>query len=69
MNDPTKSVLPHQRISAADLRMLPANEQTVILKEQVALAVNVYRKDRRLTDFEAFGEDDLYVDATDTEEG
>ncbi len=33
----------------------PADERSAILGAQAALAVDLYRGDRQLTDFEAFG--------------
>ena len=66
MNDLKKSSPDHQRLSAAELRKLSADERTAILKAQAALADGHYRRDRRLTSFEAFGEDDLYGDGPAT---
>jgi hypothetical protein len=39
---------------------LPFEERERILAEQAALAEEEYRTNPDLTDFEAFGEDDLY---------
>ena len=58
-----------QRISAAELRKLPPGERAVILQAQARLAEEIYRRDRELTDFEAFGEGDLHGDGTRPEEG
>lgn len=69
MND-LKKPLPDQKyLSAIDLRKLPADERAAILEAQAALAEDLYRGDRKLTDFEAFGEDDLHGDGPDTDEG
>jgi hypothetical protein len=69
MNNP-KEPLPIQRhLSAVELRKLPTNERTAILKSQAALAEDLYRRDRQLTDFEAYGEEDLRGDGPFTQEG
>ena len=44
-------------------------ERSAILGAQAALAEDLYRGDRQLTDFEAFGEEDLHGDGPHTEEG
>jgi hypothetical protein len=48
---------------------LPADERSAILGALAALAEELYRGDRQLTDFEAFGEEDLHGDGPHTEEG
>jgi hypothetical protein len=50
--------------SASDLRRLPISERDDILARAAALAENEYRTKPHLTDFEAFGEDDLHGDST-----
>ena len=46
--------------SAVELMKLPLKERLRILASTVAEAEGIYANDKRLTDFEAFGEDDLY---------
>jgi hypothetical protein len=50
--------------TAAELRRLPAAERDDILAQAAALAECAYRSQPHLTDFEAFGEDDLHGDST-----
>ena len=50
--------------TAAELRRLPAAERDAILAEAAALAEPEYRSQSHLTDFEAFGEDDVHGDST-----
>ncbi len=56
-------------LSASQLRKLPVEERNAILAAQAALAEPIYRSDKRLTDFEAFGEDDLHGESSSTETG
>ena len=58
-----------QRLSAAELRKLPASERASILEDQAKAAEELYRNDRNLTDFEAFDEGDLDGDGARPEEG
>jgi hypothetical protein len=53
--------------TAAELLRLPASQRDAILAEAAALAEADYLHDRDLTDFEAFGKDDLYGDSSDAE--
>jgi len=46
--------------SAIELMKLPLKERLKILACTAAEAEVLYANDKRLTDFEAFGEDDLY---------
>lgn len=46
--------------SAIELMKLPLKERLKILACTAAEAEVLYASDKRLTDFEAFGEDDLY---------
>jgi len=46
--------------TATELRKLPQSERDEILETAAALAEEIYRRDRELTAFEAFGEEDLY---------
>ena len=54
------SPLTEKNWTAAELRKLPADQRDAILAAAAALAEDLYRNDPQLTDFEAFGEDDLY---------
>ena len=69
MNDLKKLLPDEKHLSAVDLRQLSADERRAILWAQAALAEDLYRGDRQLTDFEAFGEEDLPGDGPYTEEG
>jgi len=40
---------------------VPPPERSAILSAQAALAEPLYRNDRALTDFDAFGKDDLHA--------
>ncbi len=46
--------------TAAELRKRPADQRDAILAAAAALAEEIYRNDPLLTDFEAFGEEDMY---------
>jgi hypothetical protein len=49
---------------ACELRKLPSNERDAILESAAVQAENEYRTNAPLTDFEAFGEDDLHGEST-----
>ena len=53
--------------TAEELLKLPLEERDRILAAQAALAEEEYRTNRNLTDFEAFGEGDLYDEYADEE--
>lgn len=53
--------------TAEELRRLPVDQREVILAKQAALLEDEYRNNPELTAFEAFGQDDLYVDSSNTE--
>ncbi len=55
--------------TAAELRKLPAARRNAILEAAAALAEETYRNDPGLTDFEAFGEEDMYGESTAVPEG
>jgi hypothetical protein len=55
--------------TAAELRKLPAEQRDAILEAAAALAEDIYRNDPQLTDFEAFGEEDLHGQSTAAPEG
>src|SRR5579859_3354353 len=59
----TKDV-PKKQWTAGELRKLPAELRDTILAEQAALLKAEYRNNPELTDFAAFGQDDLYVDSS-----
>ena len=63
MNSDNSSLL-GKTWTAAELRKLPAKQRDAILEAAAALAEEMYRNDPQLTDFEAFGEDDLYGEST-----
>ena len=58
-----------QRLTASELRKLPLDEQTDILRAQAVLAEDHYRNDPELTNFEAFAEVDLHDDRSVPKEG
>jgi hypothetical protein len=51
--------------TATDLLAMPAAHRDAILEAAAAMAESDYRNDPELTDFEAYGPDDLYVDDDD----
>lgn len=53
--------------TAAELLNLPLAERERILTDQAALAEADYASDPELIAFDAYGEDDLHVDSSDTE--
>lgn len=53
-----------KNLTATELRKLPAEERDAILAAAAALAEDIYRNDPQLTDFEAFGEEDLHGEST-----
>ena len=56
----SKSCCPMRSVSQQSTSAkLPADERSAILGALAALAEDLYRGDRQLTDFEAFGEEDL----------
>jgi hypothetical protein len=55
--------------TVAELRKLPAQQRDAILEAAAALAEEIYRHDPSLTDFEAFGEEDLFGESTAAPEG
>jgi hypothetical protein len=68
MNPETFST-PKKTWTAAELRKLPAEQRDAILEAAATLAEKIYRQDPSLTDFEAFGEEDLYGESTAAPEG
>jgi len=67
--NPDSSPLLRKQWTAAELRKLPPDERDAILEAAAAQAEEIYRTNRELTDFEAFGEDDLYGESTAAPEG
>ena len=53
--------------TAEELRRLPADQRDPILEAAAELAETAYLNDPELTDFEAFGKDDLHGDSASTE--
>jgi hypothetical protein len=66
---PDRSPLTGKPWTAAELRKLPAGQRDAILDAAAAFAEAIYRDHPELTDFEAFGEDDLYGESTAAPEG
>jgi hypothetical protein len=54
---------------ATELRKLPPDQRDAILMEAAANAEKAYRTDPKLTDFEAYGEDDLHGTSASAAEG
>jgi hypothetical protein len=50
--------------TAAELRKLPAEQRDAILQAAAVRAEKIYCNNSDLTDFEAFGEADLYGEST-----
>ena len=61
---PSSPIASSRTWKAGDLRKLPPNERDTILAAAALVAENEYRTNRQLTDFEAFGKDDLHGDST-----
>jgi hypothetical protein len=55
--------------TAEELRKLPPEQRDSILEAAAASAEEEYRTNPDLTDFEAFGDKDLYGDSSSTETG
>jgi hypothetical protein len=56
-----------KRWKASELRKQPPQERDAILEAAAAQAEHDYRNDPELTAFEAFGNDDLHGDSSNTE--
>jgi DNA-directed RNA polymerase specialized sigma54-like protein len=54
------------RWTIQELRAMPPDQRDAILERQAALAEHDYVNDPELTAFEAFGQNDLYVDDAET---
>lgn len=63
----TKPTTERRNWTAAELQRLPAEQRDAILAAAAAEAEEDYRTNPELRCFEAFGEEDLYVDSSDTE--
>jgi hypothetical protein len=50
--------------TAKELRKLPSQERDAILAAAALVAEDRYRRDSQLTDFEAFGKEDLHGEST-----
>ncbi len=68
MNSDNSSLV-RKNWTASELRELPAEQRDDILAAAAALAEEIYRNDPQLTDFETFGEEDLYGESTAAPEG
>ena len=55
------------RWTARELCALPAEQRDAILREAAELARKDYINDLELTDFEAFGKDDIYGESSNAE--
>ena len=55
--------------SVAELRRMPPEQRDAILDQQAAVAEEEYRTNPALTDFEAYGRDDLYGESTGSQTG
>jgi len=64
---PVSKAAPEKQWTAEELRKLPVEQRDAILAEQAALLEEEYRNNPELIAFEAFGQDDLYVDSSNTE--
>ena len=58
---------PNKKWTAAELRKLPTVERDAILAAAAALAENEYRNNAALSDFEAFGTEDLHGESSNTQ--
>ncbi len=67
--DPKKPPLNGKNWTAGELRKMPAEQRDAILEAAAALAEEIFRNNPQLTDFEAFGEQDLYGESTAAPEG
>ena len=66
---PTNPEFLSRRWTAGELRKLPDAQRDAILETQAAIAEEFYRNDPELTAFEAFGEEDLFVESSDEKYG
>lgn len=64
-----KSVTDNGTWKAAELRKLPPEERDAILDAAARSAEKEYRTNRQLTDFEAFGKDDLHGESSEAPAG
>ncbi len=55
-----------ERLTPSELRQLPREQRQAILAAAAALAERDYRENKELTGFEAFSEEELNVDESDT---
>ena len=66
MSDQTVVTMRH-RWRASELRKLPEHERHAILEAAAAAVESEYRNNPELTDFEAFGKEDLHGDSANAE--
>ena len=62
----TKTASPHP-LTAAEIRQLPAAERDALLAAAAAAAAQEYLSNPALTAFEAFGEEDLHGESSDSQ--
>src|SRR5438094_9368610 len=53
--------------SVREIGRLPPEQRGILLEASAALAAKEYEEDAELTAFDAYREDDLYVDSSDTQ--
>jgi hypothetical protein len=63
---PTATPGPAPRLTPGELRKMPRAERQRILAEAAALAEESYRNDSELTGFDAFSEEELDADESDS---
>ena len=66
MSDPTLVTTRH-RWTASEVRRLPEHERNAVLEAAATAVEAEYRSNPDLTDFEAFGKEDLHGDSADAE--
>ena len=57
---------PEKTSTPSDFRRLPRDQRDSILKAAAEKVADLYATDEELTDFEAFGQEDLYVDSAES---
>jgi hypothetical protein len=65
-SQPPTEATAQKPVTAAELLAMPPDERDAILEAQAASAEFEYRNNPELTGFDAFDEEDLYVDYTDS---
>jgi hypothetical protein len=57
------------RLTPSELRKMPREQRQAILAAAAALAEQDYRSDKELTDFDAFSEEEMDDDESDSRQG